>query len=164
MGRASDKSREQMFYRFEVLARRERRERRGMPWGEKFFSRLYGHASDYGASMARPLGWLIVLIGLFGVGFFFWAYALGLVGAGDRRIDVITAAWQAFDLSWANVFKPLFALSADAQVEGSLGDRLLGATPWVAFAVRAAATIQSLLAIVLAFLFALAVRRRFQIN
>ena len=157
----SNPSREQMFYRFELLARRKRR---GLRRGEKFFSFLYGLASNYGASMALPVLWLAVLIGLFGAGFFFWAYALGLVGAGERRIDVITAAWQAFDLSWANVFKPLFALSADAQAQGTLGDRLLGATPWVAFAVRAAATIQSLLAIVLAFLFALAVRRRFQIN
>ena len=161
MGRASAKSREQMFYRFELLARRKRRKLRP---GEKFFSFLYGFASDYGASMLLPLFWLIVLIALFSVGFLFWAFALGFVGAGDRRIDVITAAWQAFDLSWANVFKPLFALSTDAQAEGSLGDRLLGATPSVAFAARAAATIQSLFAIVLAFLFALAVRRRFQIN
>lgn len=161
MERTSNKSREQLLYRFELQARRAQA---GLPPGEALFSDLYRFASGYGASMVRPLIALVLLIALFGAGFFFWAGALGLIGHRQDQIDQLTALWQALDLSWANVFKPLSALSADGKAAGTLGDRLLDGGPAVAFAVRSVATLQSILAIVLAFLFALAVRRRFQIS
>ncbi|KAF0177360.1 MAG: hypothetical protein FD124_426 [Alphaproteobacteria bacterium] len=161
MEKASNKSREQLLYRYELQARRAQR---NLPFGEKTFSYLYAAASDYGASMWRPFAALAFLIAVFAGVFFGWSLSLGQIGAGDTQIETVTAAWQALDLSWANVFKPLSALTSEASGEGTLGDRLLIDRPGIAFAVRAVATLQSLLAIVLAFLFALAVRRRFQIS
>ncbi len=158
--RAANKSREQMLYRFELRARRAQR---NLPPGEALFSDLYALASDYGASMARPFVALALLIVLFGAIFLGWGYARGFVGADAEALNL--AASQAFDLSWANVFKPLSALNGEATDQGTLTHELLNdPTPWVSAAVRAVATLQSLLAIVLAFLFALAVRRRFQIS
>lgn len=157
MERASNKSREQLLYRFELQARRAQK---GLPPGEALFSDLYGATSDYGASMVRPFLSLAFLVVAFAALFLGWAFALGLVGRGALATDV----WHALDLSWANVFKPLSALSGEAVKEGTLGHALLNDRPGVSFAVRAVSTLQSLLAIVLAFLFALAVRRRFQIS
>jgi hypothetical protein len=108
-----------------------------------------------------------VLIIVFGALFFGWAYARGFVPP-DTFSDpaaLNSAVSQAFDLSWANVFKPLSALTEEATKDNTLADKVLSdTTPWLSFIVRALATLQSLLAIVLAFLFALAVRRRFQIS
>ena len=70
---------------------------------------------------------------------------------------------QALEFSLINVFKPLSALTADGLRGGTLGERLLNAGDWLPLGVRALAVMQSLFAIVVAFLFALAVRRRFQI-
>lgn len=161
MEKASNKSREQLLYRFELQARRAQK---GLPPGEALFSDLYGATSDYGASMVRPFVTLALLIGVFTAVFFLTGSALGLVGAGEGQVGGLAAWLQAFDLSWANVFKPLSALTADGTPEGSLGAKLLGHSPVVGSLLRVAATLQSLLAIVLAFLFALAVRRRFQIS
>lgn len=161
MEKASNKSREQVFYRFELQARRAQR---GLPPGEALFSDLYGATSDYGASMARPFVTLGLLIAFFTAVFFAAALGLGLIGSGQDQVPHAAAWWHAFDLSWANVFKPLSALTADGTPTGSLGEKLLSHSPLVGSALRIAATLQSLLAIVLAFLFALAVRRRFQIS
>ncbi len=157
MEKASNKSREQVLYRFELLARRAQR---GLPPGEALFSDLYGAASDYGASMVRPFIALALLIIAFGLGFLGWGYGRGFVDPANLQI----AFWQALDLSWANVFKPLSALTGEAAATATLGHQLLNDQPWIAFCLRALATVQSLFAIVLAFLFALAVRRRFQIS
>ena len=164
MEQASNKSREQMFYRFELMARRAQR---GLPFGEKTFSYLYALASDYGASMWRPFAALAALIVAFaGV---YWGFAAALdpfVPAQLLAGDWAAQMWSALDFSWANVFKPLSALSSDAVAkDGSMMKLLLtqGGDGY-AFGVRMIATLQSILAIVLAFLFALAVRRRFQIT
>ena len=168
MGWASDKSREQMFYRFELQARRKRRNRRGMPFGEWLFSYLYGGASDYGASIVRPLIALAALIVACAGLFWLFAAALDQFTGTELRAGPLNAQiWSALDFSWGNVFRPLSALSENAAAvrDGSMIDKLLTeAGDGYAWGVRLLATIQSLLAIVLAFLFALAVRRRFQIN
>jgi hypothetical protein len=162
MEKASNKSREQLLYRFELQARRAQR---GLPPGEALFSDLYALASDYGASMVRPFLALAVVIGVFAAVFYGWAGLLGGVGERDGEVAPAAAVWQALDLSWANTFKPLSALTSDGLGEGTVSATLLKTAPApVQFAVRALATLQSLLAIVLAFLFALAVRRRFQIT
>lgn len=161
MERASNKSREQLLYRFELQARRAQR---GLPPGEALFSDLYGATSDYGASMVRPFVTLGLLIAAFTVLFFGTGTLLGLVGDGEAQVGGLAAWLQAFDLSWANVFKPLSALTAEGTPAGSLGEKLLSHSPLIGSLLRVAATLQSLLAIVLAFLFALAVRRRFQIS
>lgn len=155
--RAADKSREQLFYRFELRARRAQS---ALPLGEALFSDLYSVASDYGASMVRPFFSLAILLFAFAATFHVVACVRGL-GSENSIAD----AWQAFDFSLTNVFKPLSALSSEAAVRGSLAEKLLtqAGYGWTT-GVRALAILQSILAIVLAFLFALAVRRRFQIS
>ncbi|MES1156942.1 MAG: pentapeptide repeat-containing protein [Alphaproteobacteria bacterium] len=154
---SSNKTREQMLYRFELQARRAQAD---TPVWEKGFSYLYAAASDYGASMARPFVALAVILALFTAIFYGLALAFGLTGD-----DAVKDAWQAFDLSFADVFKPLSALTAEGTPPHTLGQRLLTETgPGWNSGIRVLATIQSLFAIVLAFLFALAVRRRFQIS
>lgn len=157
MAQASNKPLENLLYRFELLARRAQRD---TPLWEKTLSHLYGLASNYGASMARPFLALGVLLVLFGAIYF----ALGaLRGFGGE--DFTRDAWQAWDFSFANVFRPLASLSRDVFEQGTLAHNLLTQdAPGWSSGVRALATLQSLLAIVLAFLFALSVRRRFQIN
>lgn len=157
--RAANKSREQMLYRFELQARRKQK---GLPPGEALISDLYALVSDYGASLVRPFVALVFLILFSSAVFFAWGFARGFVGAD--AISPQIGFWQALDFSWANVFKPLSALSAEGTGYGTLASKLVTDLPALSFAVRALATLQSLLAIVLAFLFALAVRRRFQIS
>lgn len=119
MERASNKSREQLLYRFELRARRAQR---NLPFGEKTFSYLYGVASDYGASMWRPFAALALLIAMFAA--VFWGFAAALdplvpsqIMAGDLRSQI----WSVLNFSWANVFKPLSALASDgAAEEGTL--------------------------------------------
>jgi len=76
-----------------------------------------------------------------------------------KRPRIRTATRSRCNFIW-----PLSALSAEDAGDGTLADKLFSDLPGLAFALRALATLQSLLAIVLAFLFALAVRRRFQIS
>ena len=173
MERESDKQREQAFYRLELRARRKQK---GTPLSEKLFSFAYAAFSNYGASIGRPFMALFSMIALFAVAFWGWSFAL------DREAtlnDGINSAWQAADLSWSNVFKPLSALSTENDFEdknamayrllyiecpeGSTNDQC-GGVDGVGFAVRAVSTLESFLAIILAFLLALAVRRRFQIS
>lgn len=164
MERSSNKSQEQLFYRFELQARRAQK---NLPPGEKTFSYLYALASDYGASMIRPFIALAVLIAAFAGVFYGWGYGFN---AAALKADGWNGVFQALDLSWSNVFKPLSALSTenDFRDKNALAFRLLyndaGGVDGQGFAVRAVSTLQSLLALVLAFLFALAVRRRFQIS
>lgn len=165
MERASNKSREQLLYRFELLARRAQR---GLPLGEALVSDLYGAISNYGASLVRPLAALGVGLVLFAA--LFW----GIAAVHDRYTQDLQVLggtwdaqmWSALDYSWANVFKPLSALADGTNLkDGSMMKLLLtkAGDGW-AFGVRLAATLQSIVSLVLAFLFALAVRRRFQMS
>ena len=159
MARQSDYLREQRFYRFELKARSKKPSE---PRLAKVAASAYGLAADYGWSIGRPFVSIALILFVFSAAYFvigFWNDALGS--------KVGESGWQAFEFSWNNVFKPLSALSPEGvqREERTLAATLLyergGA---VAAGVRALATLQSLMAIILAFLFALAVRRRFQIS
>ncbi|MEZ5945311.1 MAG: pentapeptide repeat-containing protein [Hyphomonas sp.] len=164
MEQASHKSREQLLYRFELQARRAQKR---LPPGEKTFSYLYSWVSDYGASMVRPFIALFLMMAVFAAGFVGWDFAVDPQPVSDGWF---ARAVQAADLSWGNVFKPLSALSTenDFKDKNALAFRLLydeeGGVDLYGFGIRAVSTVQSLFAIVLAFLLALAVRRRFQIS
>lgn len=155
MEKSSNKSREQLLYRFELRARRAQRY---LPVGEKFFSYLYGWASDYGASIVRPVLWLGALLLIFGLAY--WGFATGF------RIDSSAPiAWdalaEALSVSASRVF-PFGAFDwvtrdwMDAR-EGQGGAGLV-------LVLGLLATLQTLLALGLVFLFGLAIRRRFQIS
>jgi hypothetical protein len=140
----------QQFYRFELLARRAQRD---TPAWEKLFSLLYGAASNYGASMARPFGALFVLVGLFALYYHLRAYGLSLSWPPDWAQTVASlefsasrvfpfGAFEDVSKNWIGMFTSgLFRLEM----------RILG-------------SVQSALALALVFLFGLAVRRRFQIS
>jgi hypothetical protein len=157
MGQARDELMEQRYYRFQLMARRRQP---GAPVWERIFSLLYGAASDYGASMTRPFVALGVVIAVFGLAYFGLGAGLGAV-ADPRDAGQVA---QALEFSLTNTFRPLSALSAEGLREATLGQKLLQRDDFTALGVRALSIVQSLLAIVLAFLFALAVRRRFQIS
>ena len=161
MEKQSDKQREQLFYKFELLARRAQSNLR---LGEKTFSFLYGWAADYGASIIRPIIALAIVIAGFAAIFTGWAFVLGAVGGGARQVTLEHASAQSLNFALSNSFKPLSVLSTDAATTGPVIDELLGKNIWVGLCVRLVSILQSLLSVTLAFLFGLSVRRRFQMN
>lgn len=164
MGRDRNEVLEQRYYRFQLIARRRQKK---TPGWEKLFSHLYALTSDYGTSMVKPFAALAFSLMLFAAGYLSLGLALDGAAPSNAVGDVVSDAWSAATFSWNNTFRPLSALSVDVVRAGDgswLAALLYEFGPGPGFGVRALATLQSLLAIVLAFLFALAVRRRFQIG
>ncbi len=150
MAKSADKQREQMFFAFELIARREQTH---VARSEKIASWLYEKTSDYGRSIALPLGWLALL----------YLVCVSLYG--------LLALAQQFppQVRWAE----LWTLSAHRMlpigawnVEKSPLQELIfakGDNP-LAFAARSLASLQSLISVVLIFQLLLVIRRRFQIS
>ena len=162
MSQASDRSREQLLYKFELLSRRSKT---SVGCFEKLASDIYGWVSDYGASIERPLVWLLLTFILCAVGYFAWALGSGIVGTDSSHVDFVVAQWQAAEFSLSNVFKPFSSLAESSTTPKSLADLLLShKKPGLSFAVRLVATLQSFISIVLLFLSGIALRRRFQIS
>ncbi|MEL7481666.1 MAG: pentapeptide repeat-containing protein [Pseudomonadota bacterium] len=167
-----DFGREQTYYRFEVKARMRRPD---ISLTERFVSFFYNHVSNYGASIGRPF----VGLGVFFVIFSMIYLAMGAAFTGAKvempwqaeapyvRLEApAPATWQAGEFSFGNAFRPLWALSArKPETVEVLGDRLLfHEHGGVRLLTKVFVVLQSLLSVVLAFLFALAVRRKFQIS
>lgn len=166
MEKASNKAREQVFYRYELMARRAQAE---TPLWERFFSYLYEWTSNYGASIARPLGVLLIgVIPLFTMGFWLWAAGLDrLHPVADIGADPLSDFFAALRFAWTNAFYPFSALSNDILSPGDtswVGAALTQFGAGWSFCIRATATLQSVISLVLIFLSGLAIRRRFQIN
>jgi hypothetical protein len=153
MERQTDKNREQLLYKFELLARRAQT---STPPFEKWLSRQYERFADYGGDAFRPVLGIFTLFISFAaiIGLFSfepaYIYPLNLTYLPERAIEAITVSgsrifpFGAFDDVSKNFAKDLSPL-------GGLIFRLLG-------------TLESFLALTLAFLFGLSVRRRFQIS
>lgn len=168
MGKARDEVREQRYYRFQLQARHARKDTH---WSERFFGRLYGLASDYGGSLGRPL---MLLAGLAVVsGLFYWLWAAGL----DLGVKADVAAmrtrqsglglhdlFEAFSYAAARSLLANIWLAPQTDPQSWSAVFLNGHGAVWGFAVRLASALQSILSGVLIFLFALAVRRRFQIG
>lgn len=151
MEAASDKAREQMFYAFELTARRYQRDTSA---AERLFSFAYALTANYGRSIARPLGCLAGTIPVFAL--LYWLIFQAQGAAADSAI-----IYQSLSLSLGRVFPfGLWPINTPAyQTEVlRLGDTGLS------LALRLLATLQSLLTLVFAFLTGLALRRRFHIN
>ena len=107
------------------------------------------------------------MVGALAAGFYGWDF---LIHPKDIAHDPIGAVWQALDFSWSNVFKPFMAIStqSDLSSQNPLAFRFFhdgpGSVYMTGFIVRVVSTIQSIIALVLAFFVALAIRRRFQIS
>jgi uncharacterized protein YjbI with pentapeptide repeats len=166
MEKASNKTREQLLHRFELIARRSQRD---TPLWESVFSHVYELTSNYGGSIARPLGvLLLMLIPGFAALYWGWGAALArLYPAEAIGLHPIEDAWAALRFAWTNAFHPFSALASNIAVPGEsswLAALLSDFGPGWGFAVRAVATLQSVASLVLIFLSGLAVRRRFQIS
>lgn len=163
MGKARDEAREQRYYRFQLQARHARADTH---WSEKFFGRLYGLVSDYGASLGRPLACVVGLT--VACGLVYWLWASGL--RGDTAFTPFSAeAWGRVASAVSFSFGRSLFLSAWLGVPEKDTTTwqwifLHGSGPGWGLLIRAVAALQSILSGVLIFLFALAVRRRFQIG
>ena len=114
-------------------------------------------------------------------------FTLWMAPSNDQQVDWFSpfqvqqaktcsvSFYQALDFSWSNTFKPLSALMVGDDGRNELTSHLLYSVSGsetepkyqvdqTGFWVRVVATGQSFLAIILAFLLALAIRRRFQIS
>ncbi|NKC30611.1 pentapeptide repeat-containing protein [Falsiroseomonas selenitidurans] len=161
MEKSANKSREQVFYAFELMARRHQR---GTPWWERQFSRLYGIVADYGRSIGQPLFWLALLIPLFTA-----VYAALVFGwrAGTLPGVPPLQVWvECLHLSMQRVFPFGPWTLTPTQMANNPVQMALQGTPGslFGFAIRTLGTLQSLFALALAFLAGLALRRRFQMN
>ncbi|MBI1194150.1 MAG: hypothetical protein GC205_13410 [Bacteroidetes bacterium] len=154
----------QTYYRFEVRTRVKRPE---IAFWEKVAATFYGLSSDYGNSIARPFVSLAVILAGFAAIYLALAIEVNLINWQDRAA-LQSGFFESLDFSLNNVFQPLSALSTDAPREGdasSLAEKLLNNYGLgLGLIVTAISIVQSLTGIVLAFLFGLAVRRRFQIS
>lgn len=155
MGKARDELREQRYYRFQLRARQHRSD---IDRWERSFGALYGLVSDFGSSFSRPLIALAALTVAFGLIYWLWAAWLDVAGGGGF--------WHGQSLALAGVFRPfaLLAPEAIAKTKAPWSSILLAVNPAVALGVRLVTTLQSVLSGILIFLFALAVKRRFQIS
>jgi hypothetical protein len=153
---------ESNFFKLELKARRRRRDRD--IW-EQVFSDLYGAMSDYGASAFRPVIWLVGALFGFAALYWFGVWAgrgFVMTPPPDFRpgwLWIDPDAWNALRYS-ASRMLPFGALAEDDWA----WSKVLLSDTWGGGTARVLATIQSLLAAVLTFQFALAVRRRFQIT
>lgn len=160
-----DFNREQRYYKFEVQAKLRRP---STIIADRIVAAFYNVFSDFGASFTRPFG---------GLAYFFLIFAFTYIGLFTLKngVDIDTPAletwWEGFQFSLDNTFRPLHALSRNEVIDCDkpekilLGEDLLFCHgPGFGLFVRFLTIIQSFLSIMLAFLFGLAVRRKFQIS
>ncbi len=152
MGRDRDEILEQRYYRFQLIARRKQS---GVPWTEKLFSILYGWTANYGASIGAPFFWIVIVVSAFAC--LYWLAetpgAPALLGA-DHLSRAVT-----FSFSRVLPFGAFEDVSKDwlAHYEAVNG-RL------AALGLRVLASVQSVIAVALVFVFGLSIRRKFQIG
>lgn len=149
MEKASDKPRERMFHRYEMFARTSLH---SMLWSEKIVSLFYRWLSNYGDSIARPLGWLlVVLLPIFGVIYTVWGVVTVSceVLLSGLRYGLAVSAARLFPIGpWNSEKNPLYQM-------------LIKKSPILFPTV---ATLESFLGVILIFLLALAIRRRFHVR
>ncbi|MEO9969091.1 MAG: pentapeptide repeat-containing protein [Hyphomonadaceae bacterium] len=162
MERNGDVERAQRYHRYEIEARLRRPTART---SEKIAAWLYKSASDYGASITRPLIALLVV----------WSFAaliyVGLsIGADkasfgplDLSASFSATLLDAFSLATKSALLNLDSFGGSPVTMLQTSERLFGNGGW-AGAARFLGVVQTFLSLILAFLFGLAVRRKFQIR
>lgn len=159
MASALDKQREQDFYRFELMARRKQ-SRTSLT--EKAFSYAYGSTARYGDSIGLPFLWLGVLIPAFAL--LYWWLDANAIPLGSLSIQIAAPLDPEFVRALEFSLSRVFPLGAFEDVSKGWFDayhRGWHAVPLLA--VRVLATLESVLAVALAFAFGLSIRRKFQI-
>ena len=153
MDKASNKSAEQRFHRYELIARRGQR---STPLSERSFSRLYEWSANYGASLSRPIASLFAIWLVFAVTF--WLIDDGLSVGGLHSRESVAISSLSFSLS------RILPSGAFENVSSDWIARFAGAhSPTLVLFVRFLASLESILAVILAFMFGFAVKRKFQI-
>lgn len=158
MERNGDVDRAQIYHRYEIEARLRRPTTTP---AERLTARLYKSCSDYGASIILPIFTLAGLFWLFGAIYLILAMLAGADIAPFRPATAYAAdLLDAFSLSFKNAFLQLdgFGKITSEQMQALFGNGLIS---WIA---RFVGVIQTFFSIILAFLFGLAVRRKFQIR
>lgn len=159
MEKSANKAMEQRFHRYELISHREQR---STPLVERIFSHFYELTANYGSSLGRPIGaLLIVWLAFAGI---FWVIAHGFdasLGAAlhpSGRIDPLAMGALSFSASrvlpggaFENVSREWITALAECR------------SAELIFLVRVLASLESVVAVVLAFVFGLSVRRKFQI-
>lgn len=146
---------ESRFFKMELRARRRRRDAEVPSW-ERIASMAYGAAADYGDSIARPLIFFVAAGLVFGLAY--WVLAAVDIGSAVS-LDSLGDALR-YSLSRMTPFGAMQDQDSWAWLDGWQNKGSLFS--WAGL-IRITATLQSAVALVLTFLFALAVRRRFQI-
>ena len=146
---------ESRFFKMELRARRRRRDTEVPGW-ERFLSMAYGLTADYGDSIARPVLFFLGVAAAFALAY--WGLAALETGRGIQPGDLGDAL--RYSLSRMTPFGAMGDQDRWAWLDGWQNEGSLFS--WAGL-LRITATFQSALALVLTFLFALAVRRRFQI-
>jgi hypothetical protein len=151
MGGARNEVMEQRHYRFQLIARREQA---GVPRGEKLVSHLFGFASDYGMSLWRPAVGLVAVLVLFSLVYAGFWIATGGFAWNDMLRSLEMAASRIFP----------FGAFDDVSKCWFIGLIERGVTTGTLIFARSLASLQSLIALLLIFLFGLAIRRRFKVG
>ena len=151
MGAARNEIMEHRFYRYQLLARREQA---GVPKSERMISHIFDISANYGLSLTKPLIGLFILVLVFTIIYSFFWNATGQFSETAAMKSVEMAASRLFPFgAFEDVSKNWFK---------SLEER--GAYHYTIFSARIIGSIQSLISLVLIFLFGLGVRRRFKVG
>ena len=149
-----DRVMEGHFFQRELMARRKRRDAL-VPLWERVFSDFYRASSSFGASVILPLWWLAAMSVAFALLYWVWA-------GGAMQFD--PGLFDALRYSASRMF-PFGAFGGEPSSYGAGFARFLADGDGLhRLLLGFCATVQSTMAIALLFLFALAVRRRFQIS
>ncbi|HVQ08657.1 MAG TPA: pentapeptide repeat-containing protein [Allosphingosinicella sp.] len=146
---------EQRLYRYELIARRHRPS--VGPW-ERSISWLFGLSSNYGDSSLRPLAILLGMTIAFGVAYALWASLV------EETLN-LSLIQQGLTFSGRSVFRPFdvwnSAKGSRDAVEAAL---LWNSGPGWGLVARVVSSTQSFLSLILTFLVALSLKRRFQLG
>ncbi len=160
LGRDRDEILEQRYYRFQLIARRKQA---STPRTEKFLSILYGLTANYGASLGRPLASMAVVVVVFAI--VFWLIKVGAENASVAILEIRHGQMdetvrEALDFSLSRVFP----FGAFEDISKHWIDGFEVKKTFATLGLRVLASIESVFALALVFVFSLAVRRKFQMN
>jgi DNA polymerase-3 subunit epsilon len=162
MEKASNKAREQHFYRYELIARRAQTT---TPLSEKIFSYLYDFLGNYGASIGRPFVAVSVLTVVFASVYWGldngWAFVAAQASTSNTAENIDPGLARALSFSASRIF-PFGAFDEVSREWLQAYEAVHG--PLAGLGVRILASLQSTFALTLVFMVGLAVRRKFQIN
>lgn len=148
-----DVHQEHFWHRSEIIARRARNE---SSLSENLFSHLYGWAADYGLSIPRPFLVLIASTAAFAI-FYAWIGGPELIGSSIN--------WDSLEEGIGYSLNRMLPIGVFADEGNAWRKAILGTGGELGtIAVRALATLQTVLSAILIYLGVMAVRRKFRIS